>query len=264
MSLLNSIVSNSDTYRPQKIICYGTQGLGKSTFGATFENPILLRTEDSGSKVDVATFPIITSVEELIAICNALYNEEHQFKTAILDTADWLEPLIWSATASKHGKSSIEDFGYGKGYLEADSEWRLVMGWLDALRVNRNMTLVILAHSEIKRFEPPDSDQYDRYQMKLHKRAWALWQEWADIVLFAGYRTRTIKTKDGGKSGQDKFRGDGVGERMLYTEERPAYFAKNRWSLPSEILIGKDETWSAFHKALNVATNGRYALPVKA
>ena len=262
---LGSIVSASSTYRAQKIIAYGVQGLGKTSFGATFANPFLLRTEDSGCAVDVPTFPSVAkTMDDLIGGLRALHDGEHNFQTIIVDTVDWMEPIVWAATSARLGVESIETPGYGKGYVEADNEWRLVMGWLDALCYNRNMTIVCVAHADIKRFEPPDSDPFDRYQIKLHKRAWALWQEWADMVLFMNYRFRTIKTKDGGKSGADKFRGEGAGERVIYTEERPAYLAKNRWSLQPEILIGQDKTWAPFHKALNTATNGRYALPTKA
>lgn len=262
---LASVVPASSTFRAQKILNYGVQGIGKSSMGVTFEKPFLLRTEDSGCALDVPTFPSVAkNMEDLIGGLKSLHDGQHDFKTLIVDSIDWAEPIVWAATAGRLEVPSIETPGYGKGYVEADNEWRLIMGWLDALCYNRNMTIVCIAHAEVKKHEPPDGDAFDRYQIKLHKRAYALWQEWADMVLFTNYRFRTIKTKDGGKSGQDKFRGDGSGERMIYTEERPAYLAKNRWSLPPEIYIGQDQTWSAFHKALNTATNGRYALPVKA
>jgi hypothetical protein len=153
---------------------------------------------------------------------------------------------------------SIEDLGYGKGYVEADLEWREILGGLDSLR-HHGMNVVLVAHSEVKRVEPPDSEGYDRYQIKLHKRAWALWQEWVDMLLFCSFERRLIKTKDGGLKGQDKHRAEGTGERVIYTDERPAFLAKNRWSLPSKIRIGQDKSWSGFHQALSEATQGRYA-----
>ncbi len=265
---LSTVVSASSEFRPQKVLVYGVQGLGKTTFGATFERPILLRVEDGAAAIDVPTFPkLIESYGELMEAMAALHGQEHGFKTLVLDSLDWLEPIVWGQTVSRINSDrerpveSIEGVGYGKGYVEADQDWRNIMGWLDALRCNRGMTIVLVAHADIKRHEPPDGDPYDRYQIKLHKRAWALWQEWADMVLFANYRRRTIKTKDGGAKGESKFRAEGTGERCLFTEERPAYLAKNRWSLPHEILIGQDKTWAAFHAALNAATGGRYAIP---
>jgi hypothetical protein len=264
---LSSITSAAATFMPQRILTHGVQGLGKTTFGCTFESPILLRIEDGAAAIDVPTFPkLIENMGELCEAIQALHGE-HDFKTAVVDSLDWMEPLVWANTCAaltqETGKefTSIEQVGYGKGYVEADKHWRMIMGGFDSLRINRGMQIVIIAHSEIKRFEPPDGDPYDRYQIKLHKRAWALWQEWADMVLFANYKSRSIKVKDGGPKGQDKFRAEGSGERVLFSDERPAYLAKNRWGLPHEIYIGQDKNWTAFHQALNGATGGRYPLP---
>lgn len=254
---LASIIGSGDVFTPQKILIYGVQGLGKTTFGATFEKPILLRTEDGAAALNVPTFPdLVTDYQHMLDAITSLHGE-HPFRTLVLDSLDWLEPLVHAHTCRRLEVESIEAPGYGKGYTEADTDWRMIMGGLDSLRHNRGMTMVIIAHAEIKRFEPPDSAGYDRYQIKLQKRAWALWQEWADMVLFSNYRKALIaKDKKG-----EKVRAEGVGERILYTEERPAFCAKNRWGLPPDISIGNDRTWAGFHRALNVATKGRYPIP---
>ena len=116
---------------------------------------------------------------------------------------------------------------------------------------------MLRAHSEVKNSAPPNMDAYDRYQKRLHKRAFALWTEWADVVLFLNYKV-ALKKADGKGFGSDKSRAIGSGDRVLYTAERPAYDAKNRWGLPEEIYIGKDPSYAAFHKALELATNGGY------
>jgi hypothetical protein len=262
---LNSIQSASADFKPQKTLIYGVQGLGKTTFGCTWPDPILLRIEDGASALDVPTFPkLVENYAEIVEAINALHGE-HGFQTLVIDSLDWLEPIVWAETCQRMNVESIESMGYGKGYVEADQEWRTLMGGLDSLRLNRGMHIVLVAHAEVKRFESPDSDPYDRYQIKLHKRAWALWQEWADMVLFANYERRLVKTKSGGKDRtQDKFRAEGSGDRVLFTEERPAHVAKNRWGLPDVIRIGKDKTWSAFHNALAAATRGKYQPPTTA
>jgi hypothetical protein len=258
---MDSIVRSSDNFVPQKILAYGPPGLGKTTFGATFSDPILLRVEDGAAAIDVPTFPrLLETYSELVEAINSLHGD-HAYRTLIIDSLDWLEPIVWAETCARLEVDSIEAPGYGKGYVEADSVWREVVGGLDSLRLNRGMDIVLIAHTEVKRVEPPDSAAYDRYQIKLHKRAWALWQEWADMLLFTSYVRRLVKTKDGGKKGEDKYRAEGSGERVVYTDERPAFLAKNRWGLPPEIYIGQDKTWSAFHRALHTATDGRYKMP---
>jgi hypothetical protein len=100
---------------------------------------------------------------------------------------------------------------------------------------------------------------YDRYQMRLQKRALGLWSEWSDIVAFLTYKI-AIKKEDKG-FGSDRTRATGSGDRVIYTTERPAWNAKNRWGLPDEIFIGKDVGYGAFHAALETATKGGYKKP---
>ncbi len=260
-------------WQPQRILLYGTHGLGKTTFGATFEGAILLRTEDGASNVDIDTFPMVvkdsyddegrlargSGYNTIINMVQWLLSESHQYKSLVIDSLDWTEPLIHSQTCAAKGQDSIESFGYGKGYIEADAPWLNLMNWLEHLLKVKQMNIILIAHSEIKNFAAPDTEPYDRYQIKLHKRAFALWQEWVDMVLFCRYRTVIERTETG--FNQEKRRGTGTGERLIHTEERPAFLAKNRWGLPSEIYIGQDKTWGGFHTALNKATNGRYPMP---
>lgn len=263
---LDAIKPANEHWQPQKILLYSVQGLGKTTFASTFDHPIFIRTEDGAGALEVPTFPqLVTSFDQMEAAINALHGE-HPFRTMVLDSLDWLEPIVWAkqmamAPYSEKGKEikTIEDYGFGKGYAMALDWWRYLMGGLDSLRFNRGMQIVLIAHSEVKRYDSPETDPYDRYGIKLHKGAFALWQEWADMVLFANYRTR-IHSAEVGFNKEVK-RGEGSGERVIYTEERPAYLAKNRWGLPPEIHIGQDKTWAGFHRALNKVTNGRYALP---
>ena len=259
---LQSVINSRDVYHPQRIMLYGVQGIGKSSCAATFASPILLRTEDGVGALDVPTFPeVATTYEQLGEAIGALYHEEHTFKTLILDSLDWTEPLIWRAVCNDHldgqGKplANIEAIGYGKGYVEADNKWREVMGWLDMLRAQKGMQIVVIAHSAVVTFNPPDGESFDRYQPKLHKRAFGLWQEWADEVLFLNYRRRIVTDEHG------KRRAEGEGNRVIFTQERPAFLAKNRWNLPQEITVGQDKSWKPLHDALANAIGAAYPYP---
>lgn len=260
---LDQVVSSKTLYRPQRILLYGVQGIGKTTAACTFKDPIVLRTEDGTCAMDCPTFPEqATCFEHVEEAVKALHGE-HPYRTLIVDSLDWLEPLVWNRVCRGHlddsGQplASIEALGYGKGYVEADSFWRYIQGGFDSLRLNKGMQIVLIAHSEIKTFRPPDMDEYDRYQPKLHKRAFALWQEWCDNVLFVNYRT-ILKARD--EKGKE-FRAEGRGDRVVFTQERPAFLAKNRWNLPSEIAVGSDRTWRPVHDALRAAIGESYPYP---
>jgi len=260
---LGSVKKANEDWRPQKILSYGVQGLGKSTLGATFEDAIFVRTEDGALNLDVATFPgIVKTFDEMEQVITSLHGD-HPYKAMVLDSIDWLEPIVWNKLIkavpfSDKGREiqNIEDYGYGKGYQMCIDWWRYLMDGFDSLCINRGMHIIMIAHSEVKRHDSPETDPYDRYGIKLHKGAFALWQEWADMVLFCNYKTQIQKADVG--FGKEVKRGKGSGERVIYTEERPAFLAKNRWGLPPEIYIGQDKTWAAFHKELAKATNNRY------
>ena len=255
---LNSVIHASETRKPPKIIIYSVHGLGKTTFSATFEKPIIARTEDGAAETDTVTFPnLISTFEDIESVISALHGD-HGYKTLVIDTLDWLEPIVWAGLVkdqpmTEHGKaiSHIDDYGYGKGYVKALDLWRYIMAGFDSLRTEKGMTIILNAHAEIKRYDSPETDPYDRYSLKLHRLASALWQEWADMVLFCNYNVG-IKKADTG-FGNTKTRGEGTGKRNIYTEERPAFFAKNRYGLPPKIKIGDDKTWSKFHEEFNKA-----------
>ena len=244
-------VRSSKNFEAQKVLLYGVPGIGKTTFAATFPAPILLRTEDGASALDVPTFPkLLQAMPEFDDAMKALQGR-HSYKTLILDSLDWLEPIIWRYVCAKEGKGNIEDFGYGKGYVKVDDVWRMVQGKLEKLR-QRGMHIVTIAHAVPITYDPPDSDPYQRYSVKLHKRAAAVWMEWADMTLFLNYKSKVISAE-----GQ-KTKAKGSGDRVIYTAERPAYQAKSRWPLDDEIHIGIDPTWAAFHEQLHEATGGAY------
>jgi hypothetical protein len=158
----------------------------------------------------------------------------HGYKTVVIDSLDWLEKLIWQSVCKEHQKKSIEDFGYGKGYIIASRKWEQFIHMLDACR-SRGMNIVLLAHAKVERYSPPDNDPYDRWMPDLHKAVSPMLQEWADEVLFASYQVSTIKRDEG--FGQSRTRAIGSGERVLHTCEAPTHQAKRRIELPDTLPL---------------------------
>lgn len=220
--------------QPPRMVVYGPHGVGKTTFGASAPDAIVLRTEDGLATIDVPTFPLATEYEHVLAALRTLAFEAHPFRALVLDSLDWLEPLIWAAVARDQGKDNIEDIGYGKGYVMADEKWTDVLELCDRLRA-RGMVVILVAHSEVKRFDSPDTEPYDRHQIKLHKRAAALAREWADVIGFAHQEVFTQATDMG--FNKKLVRGVGSGRRLLSVDERPAFDAKNRYRLPADLPL---------------------------
>ncbi|MHC4214686.1 MAG: ATP-binding protein [Planctomycetota bacterium] len=237
MTLLEQIHSGTCP-APRRAMLYGTHGIGKSTFGARAPNSIFIPTEDGLGEIDCNRFPLAESFDQVMQTIRALYSEDHSFETVVIDSLDWLERLIWTEVCRKRQVESIEDIAYAKGYVFALDFWKQVIEGLSALRIDRYMTVVLIAHAKIERFENPETDTYDRYVPRLHRLASALVQEWCDEVLFATYQVFTKKTDEG--FNRKRTQGIGTGERILRTTERPAHVAKNRLSLPDELPLDWD------------------------
>ncbi|CAK0774734.1 Oxidoreductase [uncultured Gammaproteobacteria bacterium] len=244
MAISLASLKRSTALAPPRILEYGVAGVGKTTFAAGAPDPVFILTEDGLGTLDAAHFPFARSFDEVMEALTVLYDQDHAFRTVVIDSVDWLEPLIWAQVCKENNWSSIEDAGYGKGYVAALPLWRQYIDGLNALRDEKDMTVIQIAHSDIKRFDSPEHEPYDRYVIKLHARAAALLQEHSDAVLFANYRISTVKSDVG--FNKKVTRALGSGERVLYTAERPAFLAKNRYGLPDSLPL----SWDAFAAAM--------------
>lgn len=221
---------------PPRICIYGGHGIGKSTLASQFPAPIFISTEDGIDNLDVTSFPKAQKIDDVVASIKTLIKEEHDFKTIVIDSVDWLvEPLIISNVENNH---DAKDLAYGKGQMMVAEEFREILQGLDVLRTKRNMNVVLIAHAAVVKFEDPRTEPYDRYQPKLANRCNALLQEWADVLAFAAFKV-IIKKSDAGFN-KDKTRGVTTGERLLHFVENPAYAAKNRYSCPEEVEMTID------------------------
>ena len=238
MSMMDRVARNT-TVKPAMMLVYGVAGIGKTSLGASTPNPIFLQTEDGLGTLDVNTFGLLKTFDEIMAAVVALYEEPHDFQTVVLDSVDHLETIVWAQTCKDNGWKSMEEVSYGKSYLAALDNWRLILDGLRALRDDRGMTVLLVAHSTIIKFSAPDSESYDRYSPKMHKAASALVMETMDAVLFCNYRVSTVSTDVG--FNKKIIRGVGGGDRIIYTEERPAFVAKQRYDMPASIPM----TWIA-------------------
>ena len=243
-------VSSGVQVKPPFIILYGDHGLGKTSWAASAPSPIFLRTEDGMGLLDAARFDeVAKNYDTVIQQMRDLATEDHPYKTLVLDSLDHLEPMLWDRCVKDENNTKItkiEDFGYGKGYTAALDYWRKIVDGILYLREVKKMSVICIAHCNAKEFHDPNSDSYGRWQIKLHKTASALIQEKADAVLFLTTKTYTEKDEN-----TERVRGVGTGERVIYTEARPSYVAKNRYGLPHELpFADKTAGWATFMAAV--------------
>lgn len=233
-----------------RICIYGQHGSGKSTFAADCPNPVFIDIEGGADALEVDAFNRPRTFQEVCAQLKHLGTTKHDYKTIVIDSLDWLEKLIWNDTCQQVGASDIAAIPYGRGYKMAEVRWSDFLSQLQALNTH-GMMVVLLAHCQITRFEDPERESYDRYNLDLHKSAGALCAEFVDVLGFLGYKIRT-DVKDG-KFGQSVVKAKSSGDRVLYLEERPAFTAKNRYRLPPVIEIPEESPWGTFANALKEA-----------
>lgn len=217
----------------KKIVIYGPEGIGKSTFASRFPDPVFIDTEGSTNAMDVARFPKATSWQMLLEQVDYTRRTPGVCKTLVIDTIDWAESMCIDHICSKHRKGGIEDFGYGNGYVYVKEELGRFLNKLSEV-VEAGINVVLTAHAQIRKFEQPDElGAYDRWELKLGKKTQSqtspLIKEWADMLLFANYKTFSIAVDDKGQ----KRKAQG-GERVMYTTHHACWDAKNRYGLPDE------------------------------
>lgn len=226
---------------PLRVILYSTDGLGKSTFASNAPSPIFIGAEDGTAQLDVSRMPDIASWRDIIECVDELANAEHDFKSIVLDTADWAEPLCWEHVAKAANKPTVQDMPYGRGYDAALDQWRLLLSKFERARA-RGMNIIILAHAVVRTFKNPVADvgDFDRYEMRTHQKASGLLREWADIVLFGNYETFSVTDE------KKRTRGISSGARVIHTQRTAAWDAKNRHDLPPTLPLD----WPTFADAV--------------
>jgi hypothetical protein len=238
ISLLSGVTRGRKT-KPIFGLIYGGDGVGKTTFGENSPVPIFSGAEPGLELVKAAKFPKPTTLSQFRDQFMTLYREEHEYKSFVVDSVDWLEPIIWARVCEEGHVDSIELYekGFGKGYVRASEIWRGVLRELAQL--SGKMNVILIGHALVKKFEDPDTPSgYDRYILKVQERSAALIREAVDVVLFAKFETNLTS---GGRP-----RGIGDGSRVMFTEQRPAFDAKNRYQLPFEMKL----EWQPFEDAV--------------
>ena len=243
MSFDLSSISKTKRIRAPKVVIGGPGKIGKTTFAASAPKSIGILTEDGADDVDAMAFPMCKTLNDVYSAIGTLYNESHEFENVWLDSLDWLEPMLHAHVCEQNNWANIEAPGFGKGYVAAAEEWRNLLAGFEALRTDKNMGVIMIAHDKVKRLDSPMSDGYDTYTLKINDRAMALVQEWADILGFANYEIMTRSAEKG--FGQKETKALATGKRILHVEPHPAHFGGNRFGMKNMPL-----EWSVFAEQL--------------
>lgn len=232
-----SAIKKNEATEAEKIVLYGPEGWGKTTWASKADCPVFISTEGGLKGISVDAFPEPRSWIDVLDAVEELRKQNHGFKTLVFDTADWTEHICQRFILDKDKKESIEDYGYGKGYVLAFEEWKKLLAPVEALRRDKGMNIIFLAHAAVRTFNNPAGENYDRYEMKTDRRISALLKEWSDCVLFGNYDVAVDV-----KQGQRKGKGYG-GERIVYANHSPSWDAKNRYGIQQPFSSDAEVFW---------------------
>lgn len=243
--------------QPPRVLVYGEPGIGKTTLAAEFRDPVFLQIEDgTPGDLEIFSFGKIETYAEFMERLSQLYTEPHDFRTVVVDSVTELQRLVWNETCARgddkgNAKKQIEDFGYGKGYVYSLRVWQEALDGLNALRRDRGMTVILIAHAKVDRFDDPETQSYSRYEIDLHDKAVGMIERDMDAILFLKTPV-SVKVED---QGFNKERAIAQGSRqvMIHTAGRPAYVAKNRYGMPEKIAYAKGSGFDALAKFLPIA-----------
>lgn len=238
-------VTRGPTVAPIRLMLYGQEGVGKTTWAAGCPSALFLTVEDGGGDIDYqrVVVPTWAGLREAV---RDLTRDPMGYRTLVLDTIDSYERALHAHIVNEAGVSSIEQVegGYGKGYTAAAEAMTALSHDLDELRRRQRVNVILLGHAVVKPFNDPMGNPYDRYELRMHKAASALWMGWADAVLFACFDV-TVRTAKRNAAVTEK--GKAVdSKRVIYTTKDAAYDAKNRYNLPAELPV----EWGAFARAI--------------
>lgn len=245
LSRMLSGVVKGKVKRPPRIYLYGVEGIGKSTLASDAPKPIFLGAEDGTTELDVPRFPQPRTLADVYDAFRDLQGD-HDYETLVIDTVDWIEPLVWKAVTERDEQLDIESYGFGKGYTVALVEWRSLLAALERTLARRPMRVIALGHCIVKTWKNPEGEDFDRYVPQMHEKAAGLWKQWCDALLFANYETYAMKAKRDEKNSTAKAKGFDTGKRLLFTERTAAFDAKNRYGLPRSMPL----SWGALQAGI--------------
>lgn len=241
-----------ETPRGTAVVINAVEGWGKTTVAAHSKKPLMLLIRNElgylklleHKRVPEVDYIIVDSWTETLDVLDHLNSTDTDHETLCIDALSNLEKLCHEHVCRRDFNNDWTETGFlswNKGYTLAVNDWLQLIAKLERLQSNRSMNIILLSHVQTKPYKNPVGEDYDRFVPNVHEKTWEPTKQWPDAVLLGNFYTTTTDAKGGKKA-----KGIGGTDRIIYTERRAAWDAKNRMNMPESIDIPNDpaRAWS--------------------
>jgi hypothetical protein len=234
--LLDDLIRTGFNHQEPFLVINGRPGVGKSTLLANLPDHLIFNYDLGLGELNARSIDMSEQTfEDQLSLLEQVSQRQGDIKWVCFDSADKMEVKIQESVCRDHGWSSIEEPGYGKGYMYAREKNAKFLRYNKRLQ-QKGFGIAISCHAAIRSLnEPHLGESYDLYTSKLHKHIAADLYEAADAILFATIKTSVQKKT--GDFGKKTTQNVVSGERILYTQPMTGVEAKNRFNLPAEIPL---------------------------
>ena len=243
-----SMFTKPQTSGPIIATFIGEHGLGKTSLACEFPKPIMVRTEKAikdprlADLVDVS--PQCTKFDSVMGFIDVLLNEEHEYKTLVVDTVTSLDTIIQKEVLETcpKGSSNIMEAhgGFGKALLIVANKHLELIRKCEQLSAKKNMHVIFLAHAGPAKVKPADRDEYFKVTLDMDKVSIGHYARYSDLVALLDRYTVVSKDEPKAKTGKAQLRLDKGTTRIIKCVHDVTHDAKNSLGItePLEYDLG--------------------------
>jgi hypothetical protein len=226
---------------PMMATIYGGPKTGKSELEGSFLGLVIMAWESPGptleGRKDIVMTPLIKTFEDGMGFLRFLYKEPHDFKTLGIDTITRMSKVFETEIIANDPKKpkgmGDAQGGYGKSYGVLSEMHGKIVQACEALRRDRGMNIVFVAHSDVGKFSPPDGETYNVYELDMHEDSASHYLNNSDIIGFLDQKTLTREGDDG------KVKVASTDQRILKVKSSAAHVSGNRYGITEDLIVEK-------------------------